>query len=119
MLARAVTATTPAPLPSAGHGPAGDPAACRWPVVIPAYNSSGGAAADDRFAALRTDGYGVDAELLLLARRRSYRTIETPVNWAEPPGLKVSVLRHGPGVLAEILLVRWRLGRGSRDAVRA
>jgi dolichyl-phosphate beta-glucosyltransferase len=83
-------------------------------------SSSGSAAADDRFAALRTDGYyGFDVELLLLARHRSYRTIETPVNWAESPGSKVSVLRHGPDMLAEILLVRWRLGRGSRDGVRA
>jgi hypothetical protein len=66
-----------------------------------------------------TDGYGFDVELLLLARRRSYRTIEIPVTRAEQPGSKVSVRRHGPGMLAEIVLVRWRLGRGSRHGVRA
>jgi len=66
-----------------------------------------------------TDGYGFDVELLLLARRCSYRTIEIPVTWAEPPGSKVSVRRHAPGMLAEIVLVRGRLGRGSRDGARA
>jgi dolichyl-phosphate beta-glucosyltransferase len=77
------------------------------------------AVADDLFATLRTDGYGFDVELLLLARRRRYRTVEVPVNWAEQPGSKVSVLRHGPGMLGEILLVRWRLGRQRRDGTRS
>ena len=74
-----------------------------------------GAVADDLFAGLRTDGYGFDVEILLLARRRGYRTVEVPVNWAEQPGSKVRVLRHGPRMLGEILLVRWRLGRHRRD----
>jgi len=78
-----------------------------------------GAVADDLFSALRTDGYGFDVELLLLAQRRPYRTIEIPVNWAEQPGSKVSVLRHGPGMLGEILPVRWRLGRERRDGARS
>ena len=77
-----------------------------------------GAVAADLFAALRTDGYGFDVELLLLARRRRYRTVEVPVNWAEQPGSKVSVLWHGPGMLGEILRVRWRLGPDRGDGAR-
>jgi dolichyl-phosphate beta-glucosyltransferase len=68
-----------------------------------------GAVADDLFAALRTTGYGFDVEILLLAQRRGYRIAEVPINWADQPGSKVGVLRHGPGMLREILAARWRL----------
>ncbi len=68
-----------------------------------------GGVADDLFAALRTDGYGFDVELLLLAQERRYRIVEVPINWTDQPGSKVGVLRHGPGMLREILVARWRL----------
>ena len=67
------------------------------------------AVADVLFGALGTDGFGFDVELLMLARRRAYRVVEVPVNWADQPGSKVGVLRHGPGMLREIALARWRL----------
>jgi dolichyl-phosphate beta-glucosyltransferase len=65
--------------------------------------------ADDLFEALRTDGFGFDVELLMLARCRGYRVVEVPVNWADQPGSKVGVLRHAPGMLREIVAARWRL----------
>ena len=68
-----------------------------------------GAVADDLFAALRTNGYGFDVELLLLAQHRRYRIAEVPINWTDQPGSKVGVLRHGPGMLREILVARWRV----------
>jgi len=68
-----------------------------------------GPVADDLFGALRTEGFGFDVELLLLARRRGYRVVEVAVNWADQPGSKVGVLRHAPGMLLEILAARWRL----------
>jgi hypothetical protein len=34
------------------------------------------------------------------------------VNWADQPGSKVGVLRHGPRMLREVLSARRRLGRG-------
>jgi dolichyl-phosphate beta-glucosyltransferase len=71
-----------------------------------------GPVADDLFPVLRTDGYGFDVELLLLAQRRGYRIVEVPINWAEQPGSKVGVLRHGPAMLREILVARWRLSTG-------
>jgi dolichyl-phosphate beta-glucosyltransferase len=69
-----------------------------------------GAVADDLFGALRTMGYGFDVELLMLAQRRGYRIVEVPVNWSDQAGSKVGVLRHGPGMLREIVVARWRLG---------
>ncbi len=68
-----------------------------------------GPVADDLFGALRTEGFGFDVEILLLARRRGYRVVEVAVNWADQPGSKVGVLRHAPGMFCEILAARWRL----------
>ncbi len=68
-----------------------------------------GRVADDLFGALRTEGFGFDVELLLLARQRGYRIAEVAVNWADQPGSKVGVMRHGPGMLLEILAARWHL----------
>ena len=70
-----------------------------------------GAAAEALFGELRTDGFGFDVELLLLARRRGYRVAEVAINWADQPGSKVGVLKDGPRMLAQILAVRRRLAR--------
>ncbi|HZP37030.1 MAG TPA: dolichyl-phosphate beta-glucosyltransferase [Methylomirabilota bacterium] len=70
-----------------------------------------GPVAEDLFPRLGTDGFGFDVELLLLARRRGYRVTEVPVNWADQPGSKVSVLRHGPRMLREVLAARRRVDR--------
>jgi dolichyl-phosphate beta-glucosyltransferase len=70
-----------------------------------------GRAAERLFQVLSTRGFAFDVELLLLARAAGYRIVEVPVNWADQPGSKVGVLRHGPGMLGEILKVRLRLRR--------
>jgi dolichyl-phosphate beta-glucosyltransferase len=74
-----------------------------------------GPVADDLFGALRTEGFGFDVELLLLARRRGYRVVEVAVNWTDQPGSKVGVLRHAPGMFLEIVVARWRLAAHSRS----
>ncbi|MEK7385536.1 MAG: glycosyltransferase, partial [candidate division NC10 bacterium] len=70
-----------------------------------------GAAAERLFGPLRTRGFGFDVELLLEAQAAGYRIVEVPVNWADQPGSKVTVLRHGPGMLWQIVKVRLRTGR--------
>ena len=70
-----------------------------------------GAAADALFGDLRTEGFGFDVELLLLARRRGYRVTEVAINWADQPGSKVGVLTDGPRMLVQILAARRRLAR--------
>lgn len=64
------------------------------------------------FPLVTTDGFGFDVELLMMAVRRGYRIVEVPVNWADQPGSKVGVLRHGPRMLREVLSARRRLERG-------
>ncbi len=68
-----------------------------------------GPVADDLFRPLRTEGFGFDVELLLLARRRGYRIVEVPINWTDQPGSKVGVLKDGPRMLAQIVAARVRL----------
>ncbi|PYO55811.1 MAG: glycosyl transferase family 2 [Candidatus Rokuibacteriota bacterium] len=71
-----------------------------------------GPVAEDLFRSLRTDGFGFDVELLLLAQRRGYRIAEVAVNWADQPGSKVHVLTDGPRMVGQILRVRAALARG-------
>lgn len=68
-------------------------------------------AAGRLFDALSTPGFGFDVELLLLARATGFRIVEVPVNWADQAGSKVGVLRHGPGMLWQILRARRRVKR--------
>lgn len=70
-----------------------------------------GAVADALFPALRTDGFGFDVELILLAQQRGYRIAEVPINWADQAGSKVGVLKDGPRMLAQIVAARLRLRR--------
>ncbi|MBI4637930.1 MAG: glycosyltransferase family 2 protein [Candidatus Rokubacteria bacterium] len=70
-------------------------------------------AAEDLFGRLRTDGFGFDVELLLLAQRAGYRIVEVPVNWVEQPASKVGVLKDGPRMLWEIMVARRRLRRSA------
>ncbi len=71
-----------------------------------------GAVAEHLFRSLRTDGYGFDVELLLLAQRHGYRIAEVAVNWADQPGSKVRVLTDGPRMLWQVLAARMALARG-------
>ena len=70
------------------------------------------AAATERlFGALQTQGFGFDVELLLRAQAAGYRVAEVAVNWSDQAGSKVGVLTTGPGMLAQIVRARWRVGR--------
>jgi dolichyl-phosphate beta-glucosyltransferase len=70
-----------------------------------------GAAAERLFGALQTAGFAFDVELLLRAQALGYRIVEVPVNWADQEGSKVGVLSSGPGMLSQVLMVRWRMRR--------
>jgi len=63
------------------------------------------------FRPLETHGFGFDVELLLRAQAAGYRVVEVAVNWEDQAGSKVGVLTTGPGMLAQIVRARWRVGR--------
>ncbi|WP_447986560.1 dolichyl-phosphate beta-glucosyltransferase [Nitrospira sp. Nam74] len=62
--------------------------------------------AEDLCSVARIDGYGLDLELLYIARCRNYRIAEVPINWTDQPGSKVRVFRDGIGMFRELLAVR-------------
>lgn len=71
--------------------------------------------AEDLFRSLRTEGFGFDVELLLLAQRRGYRVTEVPINWADQPGSKLGVVTDGPKMFCQILSARANLALGRYD----
>jgi glycosyltransferase involved in cell wall biosynthesis len=56
---------------------------------------------------LTISGYAFDVELLYLARKFGYRSLEVPVHWGHMGGSKVRVLRDGIGMLTDLLRIRW------------
>ena len=60
------------------------------------------------------EGFGFDVEVLFIARRLGYRTVEVPVKWNDVLGTKVSALR-GLAAFLDPLLVRWNQLRGRYD----
>jgi dolichyl-phosphate beta-glucosyltransferase len=68
-------------------------------------------AAEALFEGLRTRGFGFDVELLLQAQAAGYRIVEVAVNWTDRAGSKVGVVRHGPGMLWQIVRARLRARR--------
>ena len=64
------------------------------------------AAARRIFGCQRLDGFGFDVEVLYIARRLGYRTLEVPVRWNDAPGTKVSMVLGAKGFL-DPLKVRW------------
>ena len=75
------------------------------------------------FALQSLNGFAFDVELLRIARALGLRIDEVPINWADVPGSKVSVVRDSLAMLWDVLrvpgLVRASLQRESRRALRA
>lgn len=68
--------------------------------------------AQDLFSVAGVNGYGLDLELLYIAKRRGYRIAEVPVNWSDQPGSKVRPFRDGLAMLQDLLSVRCREAHG-------
>jgi dolichyl-phosphate beta-glucosyltransferase len=64
------------------------------------------------FAMQTTSGFGFDAELLFLAKRRGLKICETPVRWSHAEGSKVSFLRDGLRMFSDLVRIRWNAVMG-------
>jgi len=64
--------------------------------------------AHDVFAALSTDGFGYDPEVLYRARRKGIRIVEVPVVWRNSAPTKVSAMRSSIDMFKHVLRVRFR-----------
>ena len=63
-------------------------------------------AAREIFGRQKLDGFGFDVEVLYIARRLGYQTIEVPVKWNDVAGTKVSMWR-GMTAFLDPVKVRW------------
>ncbi|HEY6538555.1 MAG TPA: dolichyl-phosphate beta-glucosyltransferase [Candidatus Dormibacteraeota bacterium] len=68
------------------------------------------AAAISCFSPLQTPGFGFDAEVLLRARRQGIAIAEIPVVWRNAAGTRVSSVRDGGQMLADLVRLRRRVG---------
>lgn len=58
------------------------------------------------------DGFGFDPEILYLARKFGYRTLEVPVHWAHSEGTKIHMWRDGVRMACNLAGIRWNDLRG-------
>ena len=68
------------------------------------------------FGATRCDGWGCDAEVLLLARQAGHAIVEVPVVWSHGEVSAVRLHRDVIGSLRELIGVRLRHGLARRNA---
>jgi dolichyl-phosphate beta-glucosyltransferase len=60
------------------------------------------------FAALTTDGFGYDPEVLYLAKRRGVRIAEVPVVWRNSSPTKVMAIRSSLDMFRHVVRIRFR-----------
>jgi len=73
-------------------------------------------AAQAIFPRQNIERWGFDPELLYLARRLGFQTVEVPVAWAHREGTRLSPLRDGFRMLGELLWIRWNSWSGKYTA---
>jgi glycosyl transferase family 2 len=54
-----------------------------------------------------TQGFGFDPEILFIAAKRGLKIREVPVRWSHSEGSKVSFLRDGTRMFADLVRIRW------------
>jgi dolichyl-phosphate beta-glucosyltransferase len=64
-------------------------------------------AAQEIFPRQRIERWGFDPELLYLARKLGFKVKEVPVVWSNSEGTRISPLRDGIRMFAEVLKIRW------------
>ncbi|MGH9545835.1 MAG: dolichyl-phosphate beta-glucosyltransferase [Terriglobales bacterium] len=69
------------------------------------------------FPQQRIERWGFDPELLYLARKFGFKVVEVPVEWAHSTGTRISPLRDGTRMFAEMLKIRWNGLTGKYDGV--
>ncbi len=69
-------------------------------------------AARDLFSRQQLNGFSFDLELLFLASRLNYRTLEVPVDWVDAPGSKVDATKVSIEFIRDLAKIRWNDVRG-------
>jgi dolichyl-phosphate beta-glucosyltransferase len=64
------------------------------------------------FPLQRIERWGFDPEILYIANKFGFRTVEVPVEWANDERSKISPLRDGSRMFMEVCKIRWNAIRG-------
>jgi len=73
-------------------------------------------AAQRIFPLQRIERWGFDPEILFLARRMSFRTVEVPVVWAHSEGTRLHPFRDGLRMFGDVMRIRWSALTGAYSA---
>ena len=73
-------------------------------------------AAQRIFPLERIERWGFDPEILFLARRMSFRTVEVPVVWAHSKGTRLHPFRDGLRMFGDVMRIRWNALTGAYSA---
>ncbi len=73
-------------------------------------------AAESIFPLVRVDGWAFDVEVLYIARHQRLRIVEVPIEWHYRRESKLSMMRDGAAMMAELLRIRARAARGEYAA---
>lgn len=65
--------------------------------------------ADDLFKVSILNSFAFDVELISIALRRKYKIKKIPVKLRSQEGNSVNLMRHAPGMVADLFKVKWRL----------
>ena len=90
----------------------------RWLTGVPFQDTQCGFKAFRRerirpiFEQQRTEGFGFDPEILLLAQREGLRIAEVPVRWAHNPATKVNMFSDSVRMFVDLLAIRWNAWMG-------
>lgn len=71
------------------------------------------------FGRQRLEGFGFDVEVLYLARKLGFRTVEVPVRWNHAPGTKVRMVGDSLEMFTDLLRIRWWDWKGKYDSAQA
>ena len=59
------------------------------------------------FPLQRIERWGFDPEILFLAHRAGFKTVEVPVRWGHDNGTRINPLADGSRMVADMLRIRW------------
>ena len=77
-----------------------------------------GDVARELFGQATIDRFAYDVEILALAARKGYTIAEVPIRWVNSPESKVDPVKDSLRMLADILRIRIRVGKGRVTKVR-
>jgi glycosyltransferase involved in cell wall biosynthesis len=69
-------------------------------------------AARETFRRQRIERWGFDVEVLFIARRLGFKTVEVPVRWSHSEGTKINMFSDSANMFLDLVRVRWNWIRG-------